>query len=143
MKPCSKPRGRPKHSGTVWPSKSKGKGKKRLIENAKENLPPAKKAKPMNTVGTAAYRAKLKRDQKKCTIVDSYDLTGLEAEETIARINSSTVIIGYEKLTMSDLEYLTSPTGWLNDKQGKYCRKKSFLVCTACKMFFLPKRCHL
>ena len=48
MKPFSKPQGRPKHSGTVWPTKSKGKGKKRSIENIKENVPTAKKAKPMN-----------------------------------------------------------------------------------------------
>ena len=116
MKPFNKPQGRPKHSGTVWPSKSKGKRKKRLIENAKENIPSAKMAKPMNTLGTPAYRAKLRRNQKKCTIVDSYDLTGLEIEETVRRINSSTVVIGYEKLTMSDLGYLTSLTGWLNDK---------------------------
>ena len=110
MKPCVKPQGRPKHSSTVWP---KRKGRKRLIENSKENVPPVKKLKPINTVGTPAYRAKLKRKQKKCTIVDLYDLTELNAEESTT---ISAVVIGYEKLTMSDLGFLKSSTGWLNDR---------------------------
>ena len=123
MKPCVKPRGRPKHSSTVWP---KRKGRKRLIENSKENLPPAKKLKPINTVGTPAYRAKLKRKQKKCTIVDSYDLTELNAEESTT---ISAVVIGYEKLTMSDLGFLKSSTGWLNDRlinAGQILLQKKF-----------------
>ena len=68
----------------------------------------------MTTVGTPAYRAKLKRIQKKCTAVDSFDLTGLDTKETV--INSSAVVIGYEKLSTSDLGFLKSSTGWLNDR---------------------------
>ena len=32
-----------------------------------------------------------------------YNLRGLEIEETVTCKNSSTVVIGYEKLTLSDL----------------------------------------
>ena len=46
IKPHVKPRGRPKHSGTIWPSKSKaksGKRKKVHTDIGKENHPPNKR----------------------------------------------------------------------------------------------------
>ena len=46
LKPHVKARGRPKHTGTIWPSKSKAKNRKRKkvhMNAGKENLPPNKK----------------------------------------------------------------------------------------------------
>ena len=40
-------------------------------------------------------------------------MTEIESEESTS--NSFVVVIGYEKLTMSDLEHLKLSTGWLND----------------------------
>ena len=63
IKPCNKPRGRPRHSGTVWPKKCKGKGKRLTEEHSQktgkgkrsltekhtqENMTPAKKLKLIN-----------------------------------------------------------------------------------------------
>ena len=110
------------------------------MEKSKENVLPVKKLKPINTVGTPAYRAKLKRTQRKCTIVDSYDLTELQAEESTT--NPSAVVIGYEKLTMSDLGCLKSSAGWLNDRlinARQILLQKNFLTCMAYKMSLLPE----
>ena len=163
IKPCNKPRGRPKHSGTVWPKKCKGKGKRLTEEHSQkkckgkrsltekhtqENVAPAKKLKLINTVGTPAYRAKLKRKSKKNTTVDSYDLTEIEAEESTSY--SFAVVIGYEKLTMSDLERLKSSTGWLNGSlinAGQILLQKKFPnvhgfqnVCLARTLSFVQQR---
>jgi len=69
----------------------------------------------MNTVGTPAYSAKLKHQQKKCTIVDLCDLTELEVEEPTS-YSSAVVIIGYKKPTISDFGCFKSSISWLNDR---------------------------
>ena len=73
-----KARGRPKHTGTLWPSRTKKKPKqnsKEILENnpEKENLPPAKKScvdrisakKQCATAGTAAFLVKKRMEQKR------------------------------------------------------------------------------
>ena len=132
--PHVKPRGRPKHTGTIWPSKRKG-GKKlppnktaqdrkfpdkkqhREHDSGKENVSPNKRAKksPVWTMGTPAYRARIKRESKRIAAASdpvAVDLTGddeaasLDYEDTVLRISDV-------RISQTDMEQL-KPGQWLN-----------------------------
>lgn len=68
--PHVKPKGRPKHSGILWPSKKKHSKKERKVCVDKENmnmiLPAAKKARLSSDMpGTCAYRSMILRKQQR------------------------------------------------------------------------------
>ena len=134
--PHVKPRGRPKHTGTIWPSKRKG-GKRptqkslseqpqqqhhklppnrrpREQDSEKENVSPNKRTKTslMYTVGTPAYQARIRRENRRA-VSDPVpvDLTG---DEVIPLSQDDTVLcISDVRLSQQDMERLR-PGQWLN-----------------------------
>ena len=119
MKEYIKPKGRPKQSSKLWPSKNK----KRLRE--KENLPcnaqpliPKPKRWKTCQPGTAANRMRIKRELKqkessKSGKSLSNDCIALSSDED--EVDSKAVVANVKVLPV-DFKTLKSSTGWMNDR---------------------------
>ena len=134
--PHVKPRGRPKHTGTIWPSKREGRKRptqKSLSEqpqqqhhklppnrrpreqdSEKANVSPNKRTKTslMYTVGTPAYQARIRRENRRA-VWDPVpvDLTG---DEVIPLSQDDTVLcISDVRLSQQDMGRL-KPGQWLD-----------------------------
>ena len=131
IKPHVKPRGRPKHSGTIWPSKSKaksGKRKKVHTDIGKENHPPNKRQclddpasdskQKRIAPGNPAYLIKMRRKR----VVDSKTNTDDKKIIDLSKCVSSSTQIESPQFTVcgqniykSDLQLLKSKHEWLNE----------------------------
>ena len=118
-----KAKGRPKGSGSTWPSKSRIQKEARCKRGrdlpSDENDPPRKKQ-HMVVIGTAAYRSQKKRElslangEKKGRSGETIELDEIDIVE---RDEPSLITIGNERLTKSDLDILEDRGKWLNCKQ--------------------------
>ena len=120
--PHLKPRGRPKHTGTLWPSKKKSSRKRpRNPVEDKENVPATHKKQLSNSCrsqGTPAYHSLVLREQNRSvekqgaselTIVD--DSPGLESPGSSKNCLQISEFQVYDR----DLNLLHSNGEWLND----------------------------
>ena len=131
LKPHVKARGRPKHTSTIWPSKSKAKNgkRKKVHTNAgKENLPPNKKVcldkitsdarEKRIEPGTPAYLIKMRRkrvtDSKPRKNEMEVDLTNCESSG--GEMESAELTINGQNVYKSDLQLLKSDHEWLNER---------------------------
>jgi len=71
--PHTKPKGRPKHSGILWPSKRKHSKAQASLTSSKENIDTKKVKLSPDASGTPAHRSTLLREQKRIAVgtVDS------------------------------------------------------------------------
>ena len=130
LKPHVKARGRPKHSGTIWPSKSKARnGKRKKVHTSveKENIPPNKKVcldkmsdAKENRIepGNPAYLIKMRRkhvtDSKSKKYEMEIDLS--KCESSGDEMESPEFTINGQNVYKDDLQLLKSDYGWLNER---------------------------
>ena len=133
LKPHVKARGRPKHTGTIWPSKSKTKsGKRKKVHSSmeKENLPPNKKVCLDNKLtsdakgnrikpGNPAYLIKMRKkhaiDSKSENDVMEIDLSECESSDD-KEMESPEFIINGQNIYSGDIQILKTDHEWLNER---------------------------
>ena len=129
IKPHVKTRGRPKHSGTIWLSKSKTKCKRKKPSTSleKENLPPNKKVcvemeipvakrnhcEPGNPAYLVKMRRKCVKDSKSQDVI-KIDLDKYESSEE--GMESPEFTINGQNIYRDDLQILKDDHKWLNER---------------------------
>lgn len=122
-----KPRGRPKHTGTLWPSRSM-----KRKQQEKENTPAAKRTcsqktceRPVvhkrlkNGPGTPAYRLKKGREYKRKPLTSkAEDVIGVDllGVSTSSSESSPEFVVNGQKILKEDLCILESVGKWLNER---------------------------
>ena len=97
-KPHVKPRGRPKHTGTLWPSRAKRKGPQKRLhlsdDDSKENLPPEKKSRNgMRLAGIPAYRTYKRRLKHRLESPASESVRVIDVEATDVPVPDSEPVV--------------------------------------------------
>ena len=100
--PYVKPKGQPKHSGILWPSKKKQpKKSKRPCDESTANVLAAKKARLSSDVpGSCAYRSMVLREQKRKTLHESnsdvvvIDITAGENDNSVNQSKGVVEMVG-------------------------------------------------
>ena len=117
-----RPKGRPKHTGTLWPSKQKGTKRLQPSSNDIENVQPQKKAKYSKSngklqshlktykVGTPAYRSRVARERKHVLLTGTNNIKIVVSDTLISEKGNDTC-----NLTDEDLSILQANHKWLND----------------------------
>ena len=125
IKPHIKARGRPKHSGTLWPSKS-NKNRKRKQQVEKENIPPTKKPcvdkkvsitkRRVSEPGDPAYLVKMR---KECSVQESQDVVKIDLDKcqlkSVDDMPSPEFTINGQDIYSDDMT-LKSNHKWLGEK---------------------------
>ena len=119
---------RPKHSGTIWPSKTKaksGKRKKVHIDIKQENHPPNKKQcidDPIShskqkriAPGNPAYLIKMRRKRAIDSITNKDDIDLSKYDSSNTQIESPEFTIYGQNIYKDDLQLLKSAHEWLNE----------------------------
>ena len=125
IKPHIKARGRPKHSGTLWPSKSK-KNRKRKQQAEKENIPPTKKpcvdkkASVTERVGGPGDPAYLVKTRKEHSVKESQDVIKIDLDKcqlkSVDDMPSPEFTINGQDTFSDNIETLKSDHKWLGEK---------------------------
>lgn len=126
IKPHIKARGRPKHSGTLWPSKS-NKNCKRKQQAEKENIPPAKKpcvdkkvSVTKRRVGGPGDPAYLVKMRKECSVKESQDVVEIDLDKcqlkSVDDTPSPEFTINGQDFFVMTLRLLNPTIGWLGEK---------------------------
>ena len=138
IKPYVKARGKPKHTGTLWPSRSIAKKKKQCSEKENEKnqnsdeLPHAKSVcvdkpfakKRCAQAGTAAYlmKQRLKQKRKESCALSPAAVIELETEEIEQsgtsgdRVASVEFTVNGQDILSEDIHIMKSKSKWLNEQ---------------------------